>query len=512
MISGALPRLGPQPQLQTVTATQPGTTGQPVPAPTTTPAQPATADTDAVTPQASHTTDPTALSFPATGAQASAATTAAENLAETAEAGPVSSDGAQQLAELGGQVRERMRELATGSPEKFETILKQIYGERLSAEQLNELTTQARDGQFPLPANLRLVDADVLQGKAAAYSPENGGTVYLDRALSPEQQLEAFTQEVGHHVDAQLGGGDTPGDEGAMLARALTNNRPLSSEELTQLREVSDTSTIFVDGRNVEVENVLPLIPVALWVGRAAAETGLDAFIEYALAAVTGEDPPGFWTHAGNFGINMVGLGMANRGRKIGRIVEAIDRMKDTFRTIAQVPGGRQIVEELGQMAPRLESALRGRRLGEAKDIFSQLVNRLGDAHRLARQRTEMLSEMTRNGVRYNADELVQVSRRQGDNKVVFLENGRLQPKASGLAHIIAEHASNFADKGIRQSEIPDLLMAALTRGRPVGVTGTDRTVYQVVFNGRTQNVGINVSNNGYIVGANPVSTWRPLP
>lgn len=41
--------------------------------------------------------------------------------------------------------------------------------------------------------------------------------------------------------------------------------------------------------------------------------------------------------------------------------------------------------------------------------------------------------------------------------------------------------------------------------GKVIDIQGT-RPVYQVIFNGKTYYIGVDVGDNGYIVGANPKS------
>ncbi|WP_447754787.1 hypothetical protein [Pseudomonas nicosulfuronedens] len=36
--------------------------------------------------------------------------------------------------------------------------------------------------------------------------------------------------------------------------------------------------------------------------------------------------------------------------------------------------------------------------------------------------------------------------------------------------------------------------------------------VYRITHNGVEQNIAIGVGSNGFVVRANPVSTWKPLP
>jgi hypothetical protein len=60
-----------------------------------------------------------------------------------------------------------------------------------------------------------------------------------------------------------------------------------------------------------------------------------------------------------------------------------------------------------------------------------------------------------------------------------------------------------FAEQGIAEAQIPDAVMAAVIRGRQVGMQGT-RPIFEVEFGGNIQRIAVTVGNNGFIVGANP--------
>jgi filamentous hemagglutinin len=86
----------------------------------------------------------------------------------------------------------------------------------------------------------------------------------------------------------------------------------------------------------------------------------------------------------------------------------------------------------------------------------------------------------------------------------VFLEQGNAK---SGLQHIVDRHAGDFARRGIPGEQIPDAVMAAVTRGKVVGQLGSGkntRSVFEVEFQGKTQRVAVGVSDNGYVVTAHP--------
>lgn len=109
---------------------------------------------------------------------------------------------------------------------------------------------------------------------------------------------------------------------------------------------------------------------------------------------------------------------------------------------------------------------------------------------------------MANSGVKYNLDDIVAITK-TADGKLVWLENGT---DSAGLNHIITRHANEFLNKGITQEQIPDYIMNALENGKIVGYqgTGTGRAIYEFTYNGKIHKVAITVSDNGFIIGANP--------
>lgn len=87
--------------------------------------------------------------------------------------------------------------------------------------------------------------------------------------------------------------------------------------------------------------------------------------------------------------------------------------------------------------------------------------------------------------------------------QIVFLETGN---SASGLRHIVQEHAIDFANVGISEAQIPSVVIRAVTEGNIVGYqgSGTGRPIYTITVNGQPLRIAITVGSNGYIVGANP--------
>jgi hypothetical protein len=126
------------------------------------------------------------------------------------------------------------------------------------------------------------------------------------------------------------------------------------------------------------------------------------------------------------------------------------------------------------------------------------------DSRKAAETPKDLIAELERKNVKHSPDQIVRIARLP-DGRIVFLEHGNAR---AGLRHIVKEHGEDFARRGIAESQIPDLLMAALTEGKVVGCQRT-RPIYEVHFNGATHYVAIDVGSNGFIVGANPARVRR---
>ena len=118
--------------------------------------------------------------------------------------------------------------------------------------------------------------------------------------------------------------------------------------------------------------------------------------------------------------------------------------------------------------------------------------------------KSDFWNELASSGVKYNSDDVVAVTK-TSDGKLVWLENGN---DSAGLNHVIKEHGTDFANKGISQTDIPNYITQALNEGKIIGYQGrgTGRPIYEFTYNGKTERVAITVGSNGFIVGANPVS------
>ena len=123
-------------------------------------------------------------------------------------------------------------------------------------------------------------------------------------------------------------------------------------------------------------------------------------------------------------------------------------------------------------------------------------------------KKAALIAELSQTGIKHKPEKIVRIAK-LADDKIVFLEEGKAGKRSSGLAHILEQHRDDFAIRGICENEIPDAVMAAVTTGIFLGYQGKiepRREIYEVIFNGQTQYIAVSVSDNGYIVGANPAS------
>ena len=115
-----------------------------------------------------------------------------------------------------------------------------------------------------------------------------------------------------------------------------------------------------------------------------------------------------------------------------------------------------------------------------------------------------LIGEVIANGEKKSPADVVMITR-DPSGKIVWIETGN---DRSELKHIIDAHGKEFNGKGITNDNIPDYVLEAVYQGNVVGTQGkrNPRTIYEFTYNGVTQRIAVQVSENGYIVGANPKS------
>jgi filamentous hemagglutinin len=117
------------------------------------------------------------------------------------------------------------------------------------------------------------------------------------------------------------------------------------------------------------------------------------------------------------------------------------------------------------------------------------------------------LDTLAANGVKFTPQNVLATGTTPS-GQTVFLETGS---PSSGLQHIVDEHANDFANIGVPESQIPNVVMQAVTEGNVVGYqgAGAGRPIYQITINGQSQRIAITVGSNGDIVGANPTGSGK---
>ena len=115
-----------------------------------------------------------------------------------------------------------------------------------------------------------------------------------------------------------------------------------------------------------------------------------------------------------------------------------------------------------------------------------------------------LIDEVVASGEKISPDDVVMITR-DPSGKIIWLETGT---PASGLQHIVDRHGHEFNGIGISNDDIPDYVLEAVYQGHIVGTQGkrSPRTVYEFIYNGKTQRIAVQIGSNGYIVGANLAS------
>lgn len=109
-------------------------------------------------------------------------------------------------------------------------------------------------------------------------------------------------------------------------------------------------------------------------------------------------------------------------------------------------------------------------------------VANLKAAQEITRTQT-LVAELKANGVNFTPEHVLMIEK-LADGRIVWLESGTT---TGGLAHIIADHVSQFAQKGIQISQIPDAIMTAIREGEVNGYQGveTGRPIYEFSLAGK---------------------------
>ncbi|MDL2274476.1 hypothetical protein LJC34_08090, partial [Oscillospiraceae bacterium OttesenSCG-928-G22] len=117
-----------------------------------------------------------------------------------------------------------------------------------------------------------------------------------------------------------------------------------------------------------------------------------------------------------------------------------------------------------------------------------------------------LMDELRRSGHKFTEENVVAIMRTP-EGKLVWLETGS---ESAGLAHIL-QKSNQYAAQGISQTQIPQFISETIKNGKIIGYQGSSltRPIYEVAYNNSLYRVAITVSDNGFIIGANPRSLPR---
>lgn len=291
------------------------------------------------------------------------------------------------IKNLKNDFQNNIKNLAINNEDNFRAILKQSFGSKISDEKIDELVKKAKEGNFPIPENIKFVKQEILQGNLAAYSSSENGTIFLNENLKDNKDLllHAFTEEAGHYLDDLIGGNDSQGDEGEIFSKGIQKGEPISQEELEIAKADTDKGIIEVDGKKVEVEFIAPVI-IAVWVAKIAEQTVIDGAIDIAIAAISGMPPPTVGSHLLNAGLNAIPVaGELNTLKKFKNLKNAIDVTIESFNNLKNIPSGRKILTKIDDIYKELEAAVSKTDLPKAKEKLIQLVTEIKNAQTVSK-------------------------------------------------------------------------------------------------------------------------------
>ncbi len=123
----------------------------------------------------------------------------------------------------------------------------------------------------------------------------------------------------------------------------------------------------------------------------------------------------------------------------------------------------------------------------------------------LSKEKNELIQNVIEQGLKISPDKVLDIGRMQ-DGKIVWIEEGKLTDKPSGLAHILEKHSKEFSSLGIPKNEVPKFVIDVITKGSKVGIQGNHkepRDVFEYNHKGKMIYLAVSISSNGYVVGAN---------
>jgi adhesin HecA-like repeat protein len=251
-------------------------------------------------------------------------------------------------------------------------------------------------------------------------------------------------------------------------------------------RQVADLNKVVsaLNWGNEHAESSKQIVKAAMLVGATAAGGGLMLAVGRAVVAACGS---GVLTPACTGLITELGVGVAEAASGVPTLGVGVPVAAAVTTKLKQIA---ETTNDATTIAKELQAVVAEAKTGAFSAGTNWSVN---PTH---------LNELIANGVKFTPENVIATAR-SPSGQVVFLEIGT---EDAGLKHIVKEHVTDFANVGISETQIPSVLMRAVSEGNIVGYQGrgTGRPIYKVMINGQPQRFAITTGKNGFIVGANP--------
>ena len=124
---------------------------------------------------------------------------------------------------------------------------------------------------------------------------------------------------------------------------------------------------------------------------------------------------------------------------------------------------------------------------------------------RLSEEQNELIQNVQNQGLKISPNNVLGIGK-MPNGKIVWIEEGKLTDKPSGLAHIWEKHSKEFSSLGIPKNGVPKFVIDVITKGSKVGIQGKHeepRDVFEYNHKGKIIYLAVSISSNGYVVGAN---------
>ncbi|MBD2663841.1 Calx-beta domain-containing protein [Richelia sinica] len=163
------------------------------------------------------------------------------------------------------EVYPKLQQIATAP--HFQQLIQSIFGNHINIEKLHEIGNNWQIGEFSTLPLIEVREEFVFPTNTMGAFAGEIGKIYLSQELITHSEsrkiADTILEEIGHWLDNQLNRHDTPGDEGQLLTAIITGQH-LNNEQIAAIQTEDDSTTIFVDGQSLNVEqSTLPIITIA---------------------------------------------------------------------------------------------------------------------------------------------------------------------------------------------------------------------------------------------------------